>query len=81
MALRSKFERLEEITVPRRANPKYPNFIEGFPGVACSDTSNPPTFRSWAEAADQLSIDSPNFGEIWTWGDAACAQWPGWWRC
>jgi pimeloyl-ACP methyl ester carboxylesterase len=29
----------------------YPNLIEGFPGVACSETHNPDNVRAWSRAA------------------------------
>ena len=77
VALRRSMQRLNDAAPHRRPNPKYPNFVEGFPGVACIDTSNPATFRSWSEAADRLSAESPTFGAIWTWGDSVCSGWPG----
>ncbi|MFK8026062.1 MAG: alpha/beta hydrolase, partial [Ilumatobacter sp.] len=60
-----------------RAQPKYPNFVEGFPGVACVDTSNPVTFRSWDAAVERLSAESPTFADPWTWSDSVCHRWPG----
>lgn len=58
-------------------NPPYFNFVEGFPGVACVDTAPPNVFRAWPAAAEQVSAESPVFGEIWTWVDSVCNQWPG----
>ncbi|MEM7271858.1 MAG: alpha/beta hydrolase [Actinomycetota bacterium] len=61
----------------RRPNPPYPNFVEGFPGVTCVDTSNPARFNAWAEAVDRISVESPIFGPLWTWSEAVCNRWPG----
>lgn len=56
--------------------PAYPNFIEGFPGVACVDTSNPRPFSRWVASAANATKESPNFGELWTWGTSVCNRWP-----
>lgn len=75
--LGTRLEQLETMVPVRRPNPKYPNFVEGFPGVTCSDTSNPVNFDAWSDAAAQLSVESPTFGSIWTWSDSVCNRWPG----
>jgi pimeloyl-ACP methyl ester carboxylesterase len=56
----------------------YPNFIEGFPGVACSETQNPDNVRAWARAARAQDRRYPYFGRPWTWISSICEPWPGW---
>lgn len=62
--------------VNKRGRPAYPNFVEGFPGVACSDTDNPDSFSAWSTAADAAD-QSSYFGSPWTWTSSICAMWPG----
>ena len=45
----------------------YPNFVEGFPGVACSETHNPSNVGAWARAARAQDRQFPYFGRPWTW--------------
>jgi pimeloyl-ACP methyl ester carboxylesterase len=56
----------------------YPNFIEGFPGVACSETHNPSNVGAWARAARAQDRQFPYFGRPWTWISSICEPWPGW---
>jgi pimeloyl-ACP methyl ester carboxylesterase len=56
----------------------YPNFVEGFPGVACSETHNPATVGAWAQAARAQDRRYPYFGRPWTWNSSICQPWPGW---
>jgi pimeloyl-ACP methyl ester carboxylesterase len=56
----------------------YPNFIEGFPGVACSETHNPANVGAWARAARASDRRFPYFGRPWTWTSSICEPWPGW---
>jgi pimeloyl-ACP methyl ester carboxylesterase len=56
----------------------YPNFVEGFPGVACSETHNPSTAGAWARAARAQDRQFPYFGRPWTWTTSICQPWPGW---
>jgi pimeloyl-ACP methyl ester carboxylesterase len=56
----------------------YPNFIEGFPGVACSETHNPATVGAWSRAARAQDRRYPYFGRPWTWVSSICQPWPGW---
>jgi pimeloyl-ACP methyl ester carboxylesterase len=56
----------------------YPNFIEGFPGVACSETDNPDNVRAWSRAARAQDRQFPYFGRPWTWFSSICEPWPGW---
>ncbi|MFL6270930.1 MAG: alpha/beta hydrolase [Actinomycetes bacterium] len=57
---------------------EYPNFVEGFPGVACSETHNPSNVGAWARAARAQDRQYPYFGRPWTWFTSACEPWPGW---
>jgi pimeloyl-ACP methyl ester carboxylesterase len=59
--------------ISKRAFPQYPNFVEGFPAVACADSDNPDAYASWASAAAS-SIGT--FGPLWTWVSSICAEWP-----
>jgi pimeloyl-ACP methyl ester carboxylesterase len=55
----------------------YPNFVESFPGVACSDSVNPDTFAAWRRAADLAERRQGYFGPLWTWASSVCEPWPG----
>jgi pimeloyl-ACP methyl ester carboxylesterase len=55
----------------------YPNYVEGFPGVACSDSVNPPSYAAWARAASTSLRTDGVFGPLWTWVSSICADWPG----
>jgi pimeloyl-ACP methyl ester carboxylesterase len=57
---------------------EYPNFIEGFPGVACSETHNPSSVGAWSQAARAQDRQFPYFGRPWTWRSSICEPWPGW---
>ena len=56
----------------------YPNFVEGFPGVACSETHNPAHVGAWSRAARAQDRRYPYFGRPWTWFSSICQPWPGW---
>jgi pimeloyl-ACP methyl ester carboxylesterase len=56
----------------------YPNFVEGFPGVACSETHNPDNVGAWSRAARAEDRRFPYFGRPWTWFSSICEPWPGW---
>jgi TAP-like protein len=56
----------------------YPNFVEGFPGVACSETHNPSNVGAWSRAARAQDRQFPYFGRPWTWASSICEPWPGW---
>jgi hypothetical protein len=56
---------------------RYVNDIEGFPGVACSDTDNPDDFGAWSTAGAAADAAHGYFGRIWTWVTSVCAEWPG----
>jgi pimeloyl-ACP methyl ester carboxylesterase len=55
----------------------YPNFVEGFPGVACSETDNPANVSAWARAARASDRRFRYFGRLWTWITSICQPWPG----
>jgi pimeloyl-ACP methyl ester carboxylesterase len=57
---------------------EYPNFVEGFPGVSCSETHNPSNVGAWSKAARAQDRQFPYFGRPWTWFTSACEPWPGW---
>jgi hypothetical protein len=61
--------------VTRRGFPHYPNFLEGFPGVACADSDNPASYDAWVDAG--IAADATSyFGRVWTWASSVCAEWP-----
>jgi pimeloyl-ACP methyl ester carboxylesterase len=55
----------------------YQNFVEGFPGVACSDSDNPNDYAAWSIAGRQADARFGYFGRIWTWASSICAEWRG----
>ncbi|MBB2924913.1 alpha/beta hydrolase [Cellulomonas cellasea] len=52
----------------------YDNSPEAFLSVLCTDSRNPVYARSWPEHADRADQRAPDFGRLWTWGSAPCAQ-------
>lgn len=63
--------------ITKRGFPNYPNYVEGFPGVACSDSNNPQDYAAWSAAAQAAEDEFGYFGPIWTWASSLCAQWIG----
>jgi pimeloyl-ACP methyl ester carboxylesterase len=63
--------------INKRGFPHYPNFIEGFPGVACADSDNPDNYDAWWDNAQQAEADFGYFGPLWTYVSSICAAWPG----
>lgn len=55
----------------------YPNFIEGGPGVMCSDSDNPHGYDAWSLAGAQADEQFRYFGRPWTWQSSICAEWKG----
>jgi pimeloyl-ACP methyl ester carboxylesterase len=55
----------------------YENFLEGFPGVACSDSDNPDDYAAWSIAGAQADAQFGYFGRLWTWASSICAEWRG----
>jgi pimeloyl-ACP methyl ester carboxylesterase len=75
-AIASALAALRERTAPARSgDPDYPNFVEGFPGVICSDSINPPNYRSWPQAADRTERTQGRFGRAWLWASGVCQPW------
>jgi pimeloyl-ACP methyl ester carboxylesterase len=58
------------------AQEQYPNFVESFPGVACSDSVNPRSFAAWQSAADRAEARYGRFGRLWNWTGSVCRSWP-----
>ena len=56
-----------------RGFPRYPNFVESFPAVACADSDNPHDYAAWSAAA---AAAPGYFGPLWTWISSICAVWP-----
>jgi pimeloyl-ACP methyl ester carboxylesterase len=54
---------------------QYPNYVEGFPGVLCSDGYNPDSL-GYRIAADKAAKNKGYFGRIWNWAASVCAVWP-----
>lgn len=62
--------------VSKRGFPNYPNFVEGFPGVACEDSESPDgAHQLWFEVGKQATADNGIFGELWTWASQPCTVW------
>ena len=57
--------------------PRYPNFVEGFPSVSCSDSVNPDDHGYWSIAGAESDAQFGYFGRIWTWVSSICAVWQG----
>jgi pimeloyl-ACP methyl ester carboxylesterase len=57
--------------------PDYQNVVEGFPGVACSDSNNPDSYAVWSRAGAASDARFGYFGRLWTWVSSICAEWPG----
>ena len=62
--------------ITKRGFPQYPNFVEGFPAVACSDSDNPDAYAAWSAAGAAADAAFGYFGRIWTWVSSICAEWP-----
>ncbi len=54
---------------------RYPNVVEGFPGVACSDTSNPSSYQTYFDAGQASDATYGYFGSLWTWASYPCIEW------
>jgi pimeloyl-ACP methyl ester carboxylesterase len=63
--------------VTRRGFPKYANFLEGFPGVACADADDPDSYDAFVDAGIDAEAANGYFGRLWTWASAICVDWPG----
>ena len=66
-------------SAPASSRRTYPNFVEGFPGVACSETHNPSTVGAWSRAAEGPGPPATPTSAGPGPGSPAPAQpWPGW---
>ncbi len=63
--------------INKRGFPHYPNYLEAFPGVACSDSDNPSNYSAWWQAAQDADAQYGYFGSIWTYASSICSGWPG----
>jgi pimeloyl-ACP methyl ester carboxylesterase len=63
--------------ITKRGFPHYPNYVEGFPAVACGDSDNPHNYDAWWNNAQQAEAESGYFGPLWTYVSSICAAWPG----
>ena len=74
--LRRSFARLRAgLGLAAAAQELYPNFVEGFPSVVCSDGVNPRSFDAWRRAARGADRQNAYFGRAWGWAASVCAQW------
>ena len=73
---RVKAFQVRPMYVTKRGFPQYPNFIEGFPAVACEDSVNPDSYLAWSAAGAASDAAFGYFGRIWTWATGICADWP-----
>ncbi len=55
----------------------YSNFVEGFVGVACTDTVNPEEWVAWPAAAADADARFGYFGRPWTFATSPCGVWTG----
>jgi len=58
------------------AQEEYPNFVESYPGVTCSDSVNPRSFSTWQSADDRAEARYGRFGRFWNWDASVCRAWP-----
>ena len=77
LALGQRLQALREASfITKRGFPQYPNVLEGFPSVVCSDSDNPDSYAAWHAAS--LAEDALGyFGRPWTWISSICVVWPG----
>lgn len=73
----ARIQAVMEGTLTSQRRERYPNVVEGFPGVACSDTNNPEAYEVWPEAAAKAEANYGYFGRLWTHASVPCWNWPG----
>ena len=66
----------DSIAAERAQREKYPNVVEGFPAVACSDTNNPSEYSAWPESGAAAEAEYGYFGRLWTHASVPCWLWP-----
>jgi pimeloyl-ACP methyl ester carboxylesterase len=69
--------RASENFIAKRGFPRYPNFVESFPAIACADSDNPDDYAAWSSNGAAADEQFGYFGRIWTWASSLCAEWPG----
>jgi pimeloyl-ACP methyl ester carboxylesterase len=77
-ALRARIQAfsLRPLYIAKRGFPRYPNFVEGFPAVSCTDSDNPDSYAAWSIAGAAADAQFGYFGRLWTWVSSICAEWP-----
>jgi pimeloyl-ACP methyl ester carboxylesterase len=73
---RIKAFQIRPMYIAKRGFPRYPNFVEGFPAVACTDSDNPDSYAAWSAAGAASDAAFGYFGRLWTWVSSICAEWP-----
>lgn len=74
--LRRSLDAVGAYLAPERVTAaEYPNYVEGFPGVACSDSVNPDEYSAWADSAERAERLHGYFGPLWTWITSICQPW------
>jgi pimeloyl-ACP methyl ester carboxylesterase len=78
LAIGQAFNRLVAANglISKRGFPRYPNFVEAFPAVACEDSNNPTDYAVWSQQGALADATIGYFGRIWTWASSPCAVWP-----
>jgi pimeloyl-ACP methyl ester carboxylesterase len=77
-ALRAAFNSVNhQLGLDDPALSRYRNELEGFPGVACSETDNPSSYKAWSRAGAAANSKFGYFGRLWTWASSLCAEWRG----
>jgi pimeloyl-ACP methyl ester carboxylesterase len=73
----ASFARLRShLGLARQPQEEYPNYVESFPGVLCSDSVNPTSFAAWRKAAVSTDQQNGYFGRAWLWPSSICLPWP-----
>ena len=63
--------------ITKRGFPRYQNYLEGFPAVACADSDNPDNYEAWWQAGIAADAAYGYFGRLWTYASSVCAEWRG----
>jgi pimeloyl-ACP methyl ester carboxylesterase len=71
-----RFWKPVNLYIAKRGFPRYFNFLESFPAVACADSDNPHSYAAWSAAGAAADAQFAPFGRIWTWASSICAAWP-----
>lgn len=71
----SRFGETFNAYTSKRGFPRYFNFAEGFPAVACADSDNPDSISDWVAAAGDIVFDD-YFRQLWTYASSPCLSFP-----